>query len=477
MSYLVQLSSALAAAAALWMLYELATACWLLRVLRRGARAPRIPPGLIGALLYQGQLRREKLERRHRRLSTILTATRTLGRALPDALVVLDAQQHIVWANAQAVALFALANEPTDKPSKGPSANAEAPWPLGVASQVSPNMQHGKQVSPNMQHGKQVSPSRRHGRQVRGRAISDFFGYDARDNRTLEWLATNSSEPLIDVPCPQDASVRLSLKLVPFLADHRLLIGRDITAAMRIAQVRRDFVANVSHELRTPLTVINGYLDTFEPDDIPAYSDVIAAMRQQSQRMVQIVQDLLTLARLDHTTAPADDDVAVAPLLVSIVSDARNLSRAVSDAQLGATQVELGAHTFTVLDSLPMDLTGNEHDLRSAFSNVLTNAVRYTPAQGNITVRWAWHSEGAQFVVQDSGVGIPPQHLPRLTERFYRVSTSRSRETGGTGLGLAIVNHVLQAHGGRLEIESVLGSGSTFRCILPHKRLRYRTPS
>jgi two-component system, OmpR family, phosphate regulon sensor histidine kinase PhoR len=393
----------LTVAVLLWMVYELSIALRMLVLLKRGVHTLATPPGLMGALTRQGLLRRGKATRRHRRLSALLGAMRALGRALPDGLAVIDENARLVWRNSQANVLL------------GGELNNVSPLRLGL-----------------------------------------IFS----DARAQAWFESNSTEPLLDVPSPGNPSLRLSLKLLPFIDQHRLLIARDVSAAMRQAQVRRDFVANVSHELRTPLTVINGYLDTFEPEELPEYADVLAQMRHQSQRMVQIVEDLLTLARLDHATENPEDYVATGPLLGYLLSDANGLSR--------------GQHEVSLYDSLPMDLIGNEKDLRSAFSNLVSNAVRYTPSGGKIVLSWAWHSEGAVFSVQDSGVGIPEHHLPRLTERFYRVSASRSRESGGTGLGLAIVNHVLEVHDGRLQIESVIGQGSCFKCILPRERLRYR---
>ncbi len=384
----------------LWGLYEFAVALRMLYLLKRGARTIPAPFGMIGALIRQGQQRREKSERRHHRLMQLMIAMRALGRALPDGLAVLDADAKLIWSNSQVEALLH-----SDLPERGARLQFSAA-------------------------------------------------------RAQEWLVSRSSDPLVDVANPNHAELRLSLKIVPFLDQYRLLIARDVTVAMRLAQVRRDFVANVSHELRTPLTVINGYLDTFEPDELPEYAEVLEQMRHQSRRMVQIVADLLTLARLDHNAESPSDDVSLAPLLGYLLDDANGLSR--------------GAHKISLVDTLPMDLIGDEKDLRSAFSNLVSNAVRYTPAGGKVVLRWAWHADGAMFSVQDSGVGIPEQHLPRLTERFYRVSASRSRESGGTGLGLAIVNHVLESHQGRLEIESVIGQGSTFKCILPRARLRYR---
>jgi two-component system phosphate regulon sensor histidine kinase PhoR len=225
--------------------------------------------------------------------------------------------------------------------------------------------------------------------------------------------------------------------------------------------VRRDFVANVSHELRTPLTVVHGYLDMMEPEDNPEWAPMVSEMRKQSQRMTQLVEDLLTLSRLEAQQHLAEETVAMTPLLITLRREAEALSQ--------------GRHTIVVEDDAGCDLFGAAKELHSAFSNLVSNAVRYTPTEGRVTLRFSRNSDGgATLAVQDSGYGIPSQHLPRITERFYRVSTSRSRESGGTGLGLSIVKHVLSLHQGRLEIESEVGRGSTFACVFGPERVRTR---
>jgi two-component system phosphate regulon sensor histidine kinase PhoR len=221
--------------------------------------------------------------------------------------------------------------------------------------------------------------------------------------------------------------------------------------------MRRDFVANVSHELRTPLTVVHGYLDLIEPEQIPEFESILRELRSQSRRMTQIDEDLLTLSRLDAEETLPEARVAMRPLVATLGRDAEGLSRS--------------RHTLTVRVDGAHDLLGSPRDLYSAFSNLVSNAVRYTPAGGHIRIVWTSDIDGGRLSVADTGHGIPAQHLPRLTERFYRVSTSRSRETGGTGLGLSIVKHVLQLHGAHLEIESETGKGSTFSCVFKPERL------
>ena len=232
---------------------------------------------------------------------------------------------------------------------------------------------------------------------------------------------------------------------------------RDVSPLMRLEQVRRDFVANVSHELRTPLTVVHGYLDMIEPEQFPEYESIMHELRAQSRRMAQIVEDLLTLSRLESGVDLPQQRVAMRPMLDAIRREAEALSQ--------------GAHEIAAEFAGAHDLLGSTGDLHSAFSNLVSNAVRYTPSGGRITLRWESSAAGACLRVVDTGYGIPAQHLPRLTERFYRVSTSRSRASGGTGLGLSIVKHVLQLHQAHLEIASEPGVGSTFSCVFDAGRL------
>jgi two-component system phosphate regulon sensor histidine kinase PhoR len=245
--------------------------------------------------------------------------------------------------------------------------------------------------------------------------------------------------------------------LIRYASDRSLLIARDVSQLMRLEQVRRDFVANVSHELRTPLTVVHGYLDLIEPEQMQEYEPILRELRNQSRRMTQIVEDLLTLSRLEAQIEIPSERVVMRPLIEALRREAVALSQ--------------GQHTVSVEIRSPHDLRGSVKDLHSAFSNLVSNAVRYTPPGGRITLRWESDANGGRLSVIDTGQGIPAQHLPRLTERFYRVSTSRSRETGGTGLGLSIVKHVLQLHQARLEITSELGAGSVFSCVFGPERL------
>lgn len=277
------------------------------------------------------------------------------------------------------------------------------------------------------------------------------------------WLRGDRPGPLNEVPAPGDPGCYLSLAMIPVARSQHLLLARDISTLMRLEQVRRDFVANVSHELRTPLTVIHGYLELVEPEEVPGLATVLGEMRAQSRRMGQIVEDLLTLSRLEVQENAIEERVSVSPLLATLRKEAEALSQ--------------GRHEIAFHDDAHRDLHGSPKDLHSAFSNLVSNAVRYTPAGGRIEVRWQNEADGgARFSVTDTGYGIPAHHLPRLTERFYRVSSSRSRESGGTGLGLSIVKHVLALHHARLEVTSEPGKGSTFACVFGPERLAEPEP-
>ena len=244
----------------------------------------------------------------------------------------------------------------------------------------------------------------------------------------------------------------------------KLLITQDVTERLRAEAMRRDFVANVSHEIRTPLTVLAGFVETMAslPLTEVERARVLKLMQQQTDRMQVLVNDLLTLAQLEGSPRPsADRWLALGPLLQRVVADARSLSA--------------DRHALLLAD-LPaggVELAGLEAELHSAVANLVNNAVRYTPTGGRIAIAWLPHADGSgELEVRDSGIGIAREHLPRLTERFYRVDGSRSRETGGTGLGLSIVKHVMQRHGGALEIDSEPGKGSRFSLQLPAGRIR-----
>jgi two-component system phosphate regulon sensor histidine kinase PhoR len=358
-------------------------------------------------------LERKRAHATRRRLVEMLRAYRALADALPDAVIVAERDsQRITWFNAAATRLLGL-RFPADRDA-----------PLGERLQAWP---------------------------------------------IARWLAAGRmAEPLADLPSPVDPATRLSLRLVPYSPDLWLLLVRDVSRLVRLEQMRRDFVANVSHELRTPLTVVHGYLEMLDesgldPGEQPDWPPMLAEMQRQSQRMTRLVEDLLTLSRLEAQDALEEEPVPMAPMLAALRREAEALSQ--------------GAHAVAVEDAAGMDLCGSQRELHSAFSNLVSNAVRYTPAGGEIAIAFERTPDGgATLSVRDSGPGIPPEHLPRLTERFYRVSTSRSRESGGTGLGLAIVKHVLGLHQARLAIDSTPGLGSRFSCVFGADRVLARAP-
>ena len=285
--------------------------------------------------------------------------------------------------------------------------------------------------------------------------------YLVRQPEFVEYLRKSRfSEPLVMRPARHNGMV-LSIKLISYGANKRLLISRDITQLERIESMRRDFVANVSHELRTPLTVVNGFVENLQ--DMPDLNRddarrALQLMAEQTRRMENLVADLLTLSHLENDQSPLPEEtVDMAALLDEIHRDGQLLSG--------------GAHTLRIEIQSGAKLLGNREELRSAFGNLLSNAIRYTPQGGTILLRWEERGGQPVFAVQDSGIGIAAQHIPRLTERFYRVDRSRSRETGGTGLGLAIVKHIALRHQAKLEVSSGEGKGSTFSLAFPDTRL------
>ncbi|WP_236212312.1 phosphate regulon sensor histidine kinase PhoR [Metapseudomonas otitidis] len=279
-----------------------------------------------------------------------------------------------------------------------------------------------------------------------------------RHPRFKEYFEQENYREALELPSPVNDRLRLQFHITQYGNREHLMLVRDITRLHQLEQMRKDFVANVSHELRTPLTVIAGYLETLldNVDDVnPRWGRALQQMHQQAGRMQNLLNDLLLLAKLEATDYPSDNQpVEVEALLQSIRHDALALS--------GSRQ-----HRIELEADAGVRLRGSEAELRSAFSNLVFNAVKYTPDGGDIRIRWWCDELGAHLAVQDSGIGIEAKHLPRLTERFYRVDSSRASNTGGTGLGLAIVKHVLIRHRARLDISSVLNHGSTFTCHFP----------
>ncbi len=323
--------------------------------------------------------------------------------ALPDGIVILDPDGHIEWFNPMAQLYFGL-----------------------------------------------------DGRRDMGQQIS----YLIRQPQFVEYLAEQQN----DHPCVLKLSGErmLSVQLIPYADRKRLLLSRDITRIENLERMRRDFVANVSHELRTPLTVVNGFLETLsdmgEHPDAEMMKRSLTLMIGQTDRMKRLVEDLLTLSKLENAeNVLSEEDVDMSLLLKQIHQDAMSLS----DKR---HQIEVNVETKA-------NLRGNTEELRSGFGNLVSNAVRYTPEGGKVTLSWKTEGDEVVFSVEDSGIGIEAEHIPRLTERFYRVDRSRSRGTGGTGLGLAIVKHVLNRHQARLEVSSQIGKGSLFRAVFPHSRV------
>ncbi|HZP85462.1 MAG TPA: phosphate regulon sensor histidine kinase PhoR [Burkholderiales bacterium] len=339
------------------------------------------------------------------RLSAALTRFQRAGAALPEGVVVLDERDRIEWCNPRAENHFGLDHE----------------------------RDRNQQITNLIRN-------------------PDFVSY---------LNAGSFNEPLILRLQRSEGDLVLSIQLVPYGSSQKLLLSRDITHWERMETTRRDFVANVSHELRTPLTVLAGFLETLidmpEPDREMTNRSLVL-MSEQTVRMHRLVEDLLTLSRLESTAHPLhEEEVDVAEMMVSLEREANTLSG--------------GQHAIKVTVDNHDRVMGSVDEIRSAFTNLVSNAVRYTPSGGEIEMAWKRRDGFRVFSVTDSGIGIEPQHLPRLTERFYRVDRSRSRSTGGTGLGLAIVKHVLSRHDAQLEIESEMGKGSTFRAVFPKSRI------
>lgn len=294
----------------------------------------------------------------------------------------------------------------------------------------------------------------------RGQRVDNIL----RDPKLTKLLRSGDLAKSIEIPSPVRDDGWLNCRVVPYGADQKLLFMRDETERIRLNRMRRDFVANASHELRSPLTVITGYLDSLADDDaMPRdWTLPVTQMQIQARRMNRIVAELLELSRLESAGPASEQD------LVDI------------DGLLTAAQRALYKPGETapieVLVESKARLRGSGNEIESLVTNLLSNAVRHTPVSGRITLRWHSGADGAQLSVADTGEGIDPEHLPRVTERFFRVDRGRSREDGGVGLGLAIVKHVLGRHDGRLEIRSERGKGSTFTCHFPANRVVIRPP-
>ena len=361
----------------------------------------------IFALLARLLRRRTQIESR---LSAALERFQQAGAALPEGVIVLDDSDRIEWCNPRAEVYF------------------------GLSSQ----RDRGQQIT-----------------------------YLVRMPQFQEYLETrNYREPLLLRLSRNDQELTLSVQLVPYGDRERLLLSRDITRWERMETTRRDFVANVSHELRTPLTVLGGFLETLSDmpqPDADMLRRSLQLMSEQAARMQRLVEDLLTLSKLESAQNPLREDFVDLPEMArALVRDAQALSA--------------GRHRFSLRVENEAGLKGGADELRSALSNLISNAVRYTPESGEIEVSWSKRDGEPVFAVRDTGIGIEPHHIPRLTARFYRVDRSRSRASGGTGLGLAIVKHGLSRHQARLDIASQPGKGSTFCVVFPAARSLVRPP-
>lgn len=281
-----------------------------------------------------------------------------------------------------------------------------------------------------------------------------------RNPAFVKLLVSNDLSDPVVISSPVDELLMLSIRMVPYAKNQMLMVVRDVTRLQHLEQVRRDFVANISHELKTPLTVMAGYLENFLDEDNSAnkgFEKALTQMHQQASRMSQIVDDLLMLSKLESEETVLLEQVVVAAILGSLKEDAELIAK--------------GERKVTLEVEPNLLVMGSEKELHSAFSNLISNAVKYTPVDGEIKIRWYAMDGSGFFEVEDNGAGIPSSHIPRLTERFYRVDPGRSRDQGGTGLGLAIVKHVMQRHDAHLHISSIPGKGSIFQCKFPAKRV------
>ena len=358
--------------------------------------------GLAFSALY----RRTRSRNRHQRdLATTIERFRSAVEALPDGMAILDNGNRIQWANVR----------------------AQAHLGLDLAKDV-------------------------------GQPLQNFV----RQPEVVRYLESGDFTDAVVVPSLRELGTTLSIQVVPFGVEERLLISRNITQLEAVARMRRDFIANVSHELKTPLTVVSGFLETLQDLELEPRQRArfLQLMAEQARSMQRLVDDLLTLSALESDqNVVAETEMDVVALLLEVSADAKALS------------ADRHSVTLDIVD--PALLIASRDELVSAFGNLVSNAIRYTPDGGSIALRWHVDAEGrGVFSVTDSGIGIAPEHVPRLTERFYRVDRGRSRETGGTGLGLAIVKHVLLRHQAELDVMSELGSGSTFSVILPAQRVR-----
>jgi two-component system phosphate regulon sensor histidine kinase PhoR len=379
-------------------------------LLKRGGSDPPDLPGIIDDICREIDFLRDHHRQRKERLTSFLRRFQDATSALPDAVIVLGEYGAIEWANQKATDYLGIR------------------WPQDSRQRISNLIRHPE--------------------------LATFINNtDPDPDRSLQ------------LESPVIPGQILEYRLVPYGVGQKLLMARDITTIQRANQMRKDFIANASHELRTPLTVISGYLENFV-DDLTQFPELLRSqimqMSRQTERMQRLIDDLLTLSVLETGAEQPKDEIIMAPEILSyIYQEAQGISGIMEH--------------FFYLDCEPnLCLRGNQREIYSAFSNLVLNAIQHTPEHGIIRLRWFADGDGAHFSVSDTGEGVAPEHIPRITERFYRVDKGRSRDKGGTGLGLAIVKHVMLRHGGTLYIESQPGKGSIFRCDFPVDRIVYR---
>jgi two-component system, OmpR family, phosphate regulon sensor histidine kinase PhoR len=384
-----------------WVLTNLFRLEWWLR--HRSYADPPDVGGVWGEIIAQVvRLHRRKRFHKQRFVQLMRQLQRSTA-ALPNGVVILNAQREIVWFNRTAARLL----------------NLRSTADLGMRIE-----------------------------------------HLLREPEFVRYLASGEYVNPIVIRPTTGGDCYLSLQVAPYGDGQLLLLVSDVSRQMRLEAVRRDFVANASHELRSPLTVISGYLETLAQDPVldADLQGPVAEMRRQAERMTGIIRDLLELSRLEESAeVDSGEPIDIAVLAALLRKDVLARTHHPRDVRV---RIESAAQ-----------LRGDEPEIHSAFSNLVDNAAKYTPAEGSVEMRWWVDEEGGHFAVTDTGYGVPAEHIPRLTERFYRVDPGRSRSTGGSGLGLAIVKHVLQRHGAILEVQSTLGAGSTFTCHFPADRL------
>ncbi|VAW97354.1 Phosphate regulon sensor protein PhoR (SphS) [hydrothermal vent metagenome] len=383
----------------IWYLYNLRT---LVIWFEKGKKySPPTSIGIFGDLFNNLYRLQKQQRRRNKRLVNLISRFKESTKAMPDGIIILQQNGEIEWWNSAAVKLINL-NYPDDL---------------------------GQRITNLLRH-----PS--------------FIRY------------YNLSEKLtnIKISSPIDDQKTITIRIIPYGNKQQLVMVRDVTLMQRVEDMQRDFIANISHELRTPITVMSGFLEEFEqtePEDKEQWQHYIHLMQDQSSRMRNLVEDLMTLSRLEHENNEPRRDIVLMPFIIHSLKE---------EAELFSAKRQ---HQFMFEVDNNLYLNGDVKAIDSAFSNIIFNAINYSPDGSVINVKWFKDESGAYFSVKDQGIGIPTQHIPRLTERFYRVDVARSRDSGGSGLGLAIVNNVLVRHNATLKIESVVGQGSLFICKFP----------